>query len=456
MKAENTRTGKILIIDDEELFREDLALLLKKRGFSCFTAPDARQGLSVLSQHAPDVVLLDIVMPGQSGIELLPEIFLRHPRCHVIVMTAFGTLETAIEAFRRGATDYIMKPIVLEDVLQKIHRILELQQLRREVEFLRRQVHALQPVHLLIGQSPAIERVRHLIAKVAPTRSTVLISGESGTGKELVARSIHQQSQNREAPFVALNCSGIPDNLLESELFGYQKGAFTGANRDKEGFFELAGEGTLFLDEIGELPLALQSKLLRALETREVYRVGGTQPYRFKARIVAATNKNLKTLVEQGQFREDLYYRIAVFEIHMPPLRERPEDIPLLANHFLKHLNREMKRTIQGIDAEALQVMMQYPWPGNVRELRNVLERAMILADGPFITTGTLPEEFLHQASPPASENLKEVMRAFERAHILRILQACGGNKEQAARRLGINPSTLYRKLADLNIESPD
>ncbi len=453
MSTSKEYRGKILIIDDEELFREDLAVLLKKRGFSCFTAPDAQSGLRLVTEKTPDVVLLDIVMPGQSGIDLLPEIFLRHSGCQVIIMTAFGTLETAVEAFRRGATDYIMKPIVLEDVLQKIGRILEFEQLKREVAFLRRQVHRLEPPHLLIGQSPAIERVRHLIAKVAPTRSTVLIIGESGTGKELVARSIHQQSQSSKAPFVAINCSGIPDTLLESELFGYQKGAFTGANRDKEGFFELAGEGTLFLDEIGELPLALQSKLLRALETREVYRVGGTQSYQFKARVVAATNKNLKTLVEQELFREDLYYRIAVFEIHMPPLRERPEDIPLLADHFLKHLNREMKRNIQGIDTEALHLMMHYPWPGNVRELRNVLERAMILTEGPFITTQSLPEEFQQQPAVPAGENLREVMRAFERAHILRVLNACAGNKEEAARRLGINPSTLYRKLADLDIE---
>jgi DNA-binding NtrC family response regulator len=449
--------AKILIIDDEDLFREDLALLLSRKGFQCRTAATAEDGLAIVTEFQPNIILSDIVMPGKSGIEILEDLQRIHPSGNVIMMTAFGTLETAIEAFRKGAVDYVLKPPAMDELLNKVRRIIEHQQLLLELKQLRREVSEDIASLSLVGKSAAMQKVLELIEKVAPTNSTVLITGESGTGKELVARALHQLSPVSQEPFVAINCAGFQETLLESELFGHVKGAFTGATKDKAGFFETAGEGTIFLDEISEMPPSLQSKLLRVLEQREFYRVGGTMLIPMKARIIAATNKNLKALIESGEFREDLYYRIAVFEIELPPLRQRKSDIPLLVDYFIRKFNKELKSHYVGIAPTALQALMNYQWPGNIRELRNLVERAMILCDGQTITPEGLPPQIAGDpmALPIQTEHLKQAVHAFERQFIRQVLVNCNWNKEEAARRMGVNPSTLYRKMADLSIEDP-
>ncbi|NQV30066.1 MAG: sigma-54-dependent Fis family transcriptional regulator [Candidatus Marinimicrobia bacterium] len=447
--------SKILIVDDEDMFREDLAKLLTRKGFECDTAPTAEIGLEKVTDFYPDIVLTDIVMPGINGIELVEKIRLIHPDCSVIVMTAFGSMDTAVSAFRKGAVDYILKPITIEELEQKLHRIEEKQQLLRELRYLRNTQESLSKSNKIVGTSESIKHIIELIGQVAPTQSNVLITGESGTGKELVARAVHDQSQAAQNLFVALNCSGFSEHLLESELFGYKKGAFTGAVKDKAGFFETAGNGTVFLDEISEMSVALQGKLLRVLEEKEYYPVGGTQKFAQKARIITATNRNLKDMIANNQFREDLYYRIGVFEIGLPPLRERKSDIPLLADSLIKTLNKEMKRGIHGLASDTIQYLMNYDWPGNVRELRNVIERAIILSSEDVLSAKLLPPELTGVAvSVQNSNSLKHAVRSFERAHLIQALKDHGWNKEATARSLKINPSTLYRKLSDLGIES--
>jgi two-component system response regulator PilR (NtrC family) len=445
--------AKILIIDDEDMFREDLATILSKQGYDCTTAPDAKTGLQKVQELLPDIVLSDIFMPGLSSLDVLEDILKINPDCSVIIMTAFGSLDTAIDAFRKGAVDYILKPIVLEDLERKLIRIIENKHLMREIRYLRQEISNEVGTFPLLGKSQAMKSVLELIEKVAPTRSNVLIKGETGTGKELVARAVHHFGVTKDRPFVALNCSGLQESLLESELFGHKKGAFTGADRNKAGFFEVANDGTIFLDEISEMPVALQSKLLRVLEEREYYPVGSTVSLPMKARIITATNKNLKELIQDGQFREDLFFRISVFEIEIPPLRDRRSDIPLLADHFVRKYNKEMNRQILGITSECVRVLMMYDWPGNVRELRNIIERAMILCEDQYIGLEHIPPQITGQSLPKVEiDNLRAATRSFERAHIIQVLTDCHWNKEEAARRLDINPSTLYRKLAELEI----
>lgn len=447
--------SKILIVDDEEMFREDLAKLLTHKGFECDTAPTAEIGLEKVVENYPDIVLTDIVMPGINGVELVEQIRLIHPDCSVIVMTAFGSMDTAVSAFRKGAVDYILKPITIEDLEQKLHRIEEKQQLLRELKYLRDTQDGPSKSNRIVGTSESIKHIIELIEQVAPTKSNVLITGESGTGKELVARTVHEQSRAAQNPFVALNCSGFSEHLLESELFGYKKGAFTGAVKDKAGFFEVAGNGTVFLDEISEMPVSLQGKLLRVLEEKEYYPVGGTQKLAQKARIITATNRNLKSMIADNEFREDLFYRIGVFEIELPPLRDRKSDIPLLADSLIKTLNKEMKCGIHGISSEAIQYLMNYDWPGNVRELRNVIERAIILSSRDVLSAELLPPELSGGSlSMQNYDSLKDAVQSFERAHLIQALKDNGWNKEATARDLKINPSTLYRKMAELCIES--
>jgi DNA-binding NtrC family response regulator len=442
--------GKILIVDDENLFREDLATLLRQKGY---TAPNGDQGVTMAEQFSPDVVLCDIVMPGRSGVELLGEMLQVCPETFVIMITAYGTVDTAVEAFRKGASDYIMKPLMLEDVLQKIERLLEHKRLSREIRFLRRQLSQDTEASLLVGQSDQIEHVRELIRKISTTASTVLITGESGTGKELVAREIHANSTAVKEQFVAINCAGIPEHLLESELFGHTKGAFTGADSEREGFFELAGKGTILLDEIAEMPLSLQSKLLRVIEERKFIRVGGKTPIGVEARITASTNKNLEELVKADLFRQDLYFRLAVFEIRLAPLRERRDDIPLLCDNLIKKLNQRLKRNCLGVDNDAIRMLLSYSWPGNIRELRNVIERAMILSTNQYVAAAELPAQITNAVEfRKYSDDLRTAMASYEKEHIRRVLLATGGNKERSARKLGINPSTLYRKMADLGL----
>lgn len=451
-------TAKVLIIDDEDLFREDLASILRQEGHECRTASDGEEGLALAEEFDPDVIFCDIMMPGRSGVEILDDMIRICPESCIIMITAYATLETAVEAFRKGVSDYITKqPLLMEDIFQKIERFMEHKHLTQEVRFLRRELSQDAESLRMVGQSNAMKAVLELIEKVAPTRSTVLIYGESGTGKELIARAVHNMSGFQEHPFIAINCAGIPEHLLESEFFGHVRGAFTGAVKDKSGFFEFAGEGTIFLDEIAEMPLILQTRLLRVLEEREFFAVGGTKLIPLKARVIASTNRNLREFMNAGRFREDLFFRLAIFEINPPPLRNRRSDIPLLVEYFVKKFNKELKRQCLGVDNAVIRHLLSYPWPGNVRELKNVIERAMILSQEDRITVADLhPEIIKLSQSPQHSDDLRDAMHTYEKEHIRRVLMYTDGNREEAARRLGINPSTLYRKMAELSISDSD
>lgn len=444
---------KILLIDDEEMFREDFASLLRNQGYECLTAKSAEEGLKKVKDELPNIVFSDIVMPGKSGIDILQDINRINPDGSVIIMTSYGTLETAVKAFRYGAVDYILKPIEIEEVLIKIQRIIEHKDLLKEVRYLRNELQESINDFDFIGESNEVKRVKELINKVGPTNSTVLISGESGTGKEIVAHAIHNISNNADKPFIAINCSSLQENLLESELFGHTKGSFTGAINDKIGFMEAVKDGTIFLDEISEIPITLQSKLLRVIEQREFYRVGGTKKYPLKARIITATNIDLKKRIKEEYFREDLYYRIAVFEINLPSLKERKDDIPLLVEYFIKKFNHAMKKKYIGASSETIKALMNYNWPGNIRELRNVIERGMILCNDKEITIKGLPSQISELADYTVeTKNLKNNVNSFEKSFIIQILKENKWNKEETAKKLEINPSTLYRKITDLGI----
>jgi DNA-binding NtrC family response regulator len=441
---------KILIIDDEELFREDTAEMLRDRGHTVETAEDGETGVEAAEAVQPDVILCDIVMPGMDGIEVVEEVQERLPDCDIFMVTAHGTLDTAVEAFRKGAYDYLMKPVDFDELFEKLDRIEEKENLRREVQDLREEVSGEEERFGLVGGSEDVKEVRRLIEKVAPTDANVLIEGESGTGKELVARALHNQKFEAGRRFVPVNCAALSETLLESELFGHVEGAFTGATSDKEGLFEAADEGTLFLDEISEMPQNLQSKLLRAIENDQITRVGDTEPIEVSPRIVTASNQDCKQLVEDGEFRRDLFYRLNVMEIHISPLRERKEDIPPLIEHFVEEFNDEMNKNIEGVSEDALQKLMMYAWPGNVRELRNMIERAMILRGEGMLQLDDFPPEIWEgHEEDSAGDTLKEVVSSFERSYIKSVLQQMDGNREATAERLGIDRSTLYRKLQD-------
>ncbi len=446
-------TARILLIDDENVFREDVADLLRQEGYTCETAGNGDEGLRCAEAEAPDVILCDLVMPGISGVDLVQRLVTLCPDTAILVITAHATVETTVEAFRAGAVDYLLKPVVAEDLFQKISRAIGERQLNRELRYLRREMSRAGAGTTIVGNSRAIVAVREMIGRVGPSTSSVLITGESGTGKELVARAIHESSPRSKGPFIAVNCAALPRDLAESELFGHVRGAFTGALRDKPGYFELAGGGTLFLDEICELAPELQAKLLRAIDQQEIFRVGGTRQIKTDVRIVAATNRNVKSEIEQKRFREDLYFRISVVEIVLPSLRERRDDIPLIVEHLLHHLSAELKRHITGVSNAALRALMSGPWRGNVRELENVLERAILLSDNGTIEAENLPAELSGVVpSTESGDDLRNAVRAYEREHIRQVLADAGGNREEASRRLGIDASTLYRRMKELNI----
>ena len=446
-------SGRILLIDDEDVFREDIASLLRHEGYACDVAADGDEGLRRAQAEAPDVILCDMVMPGIAGAELVRSLAAACPETPIVVITAHATVETTVDAFRAGATDYLLKPLVIDDLICKVERCLEHRQLQAELKFLRRQMSLAGGGTTIVGTSRGIQAVRDMIGRVGPSNSSVLITGESGTGKELVARALHEAGSNDRAPFIAVNCAALPHDLVESELFGHVRGAFTGALRDKRGLFELASGGTLFLDEICELPVDLQPKLLRAIEQQEVFPVGGTRVLKTNVRIVAATNRVLRDEIAAKRFREDLYFRIAVVEIQIPPLRDRRDDIPILADFLVARLNERLKRRVVGITNPALRVLMSAPWRGNVRELENVLERAMLLTNGTSIGLDDLPAEITGTIDPAdMSDDLRNAVRAYEREHIRHVLAAARGNREEASRRLGIDASTLYRRMRDLAI----
>ncbi len=447
-----------LIIDDETAILDTLRILLKREGFEVVTAASGREGLDALSRSLPDLVLTDIRMPGTSGIEILAAARELDPSMPVILMTAQASLQSAIQAVNEGAYHYIQKPFSNDELVVICRRAAESRQLKRENQALRREIRrrdrgaAAPPV----GRSRAFREVLKLAETVAPTDSTVLISGESGTGKEVIARYLHALSTRSAGPFVSINCGALPENLLESELFGHVRGAFTGAVRDKEGLFLAARGGTFFLDEVGEMTPAIQVKLLRVLQEREVVPVGATEPIPVDVRIVAATNRDLEEEIRRGGFRSDLFYRLNVITMHMPPLRDRRDDIPLLAEHLLERFAAGRGRAAPRLSAEAAAILQKYDWPGNVRELENALERAAVLSDSDEIGPAALPARITDEAPTPlVSERTpaNPTLEVIERAYILWVLQSEGGNKTRAAEVLGIDPSTLYRKLVRYEIQ---
>ncbi len=444
----------ILVADDEPGVRESLAEVLRDAGYAVQTAADGAAALAALERDDFAVVITDLRMPGADGLAVLRRAREISPQTLVVVMTAHGSVETAVEALRAGATDYLLKPVVFDDLLAKVEHLLEYRQLVWQAQMLRREVEARYDFEGLIGTGPAMREVFELIKKVAPTQSTVLVTGESGTGKEVVARAIHHFSEVAQRIFLPVNCAAIPENLLESQLFGHVRGAFTGAISSQEGLFARAKGGTIFLDEIGDMPFGLQSKLLRAIEAKEILPVGSTQTITVDVRIIAASNQNLHEMVDQGRFREDLYYRLNVVNIALPPLRERREDVPGLVEYLVRRHNREMKRAYRGVDNATLKLLMSQPWKGNVRELDNVIEHAMILGSGEWITVADLPRPLRDQdeALPAVGDELREALRAYERIHIESVLRRTGSDKRKAAELLGLSLSSLYRKLNELGI----
>ena len=452
-----TRRGTVLVVDDEEGVRASFRVLLEDE-CTVLEAEDGERALEVLRRHEVDVVMLDQRMPGEPGIDVLSRIKTLDPSVVVVLATAVHEVRTAVEAIKRGAYDYITKPFDVEDIELLVRRALDKRALEREVLYLRSTLP--RGVDAMVGRNVEMARIYQLIAQIAPTSATVLVTGESGTGKELVARAIHAQSPRARRPFVAVNVAALPDALVESELFGHEKGAFTGALAQKPGRFELAHGGTLFLDEIGSLRLDLQTKLLRALQQREIERLGGGRTVRVDVRVVAATNVNLRQAVRERRFREDLYYRLNVVPIAVPPLRERRDDIPLLVDHFLAKYAREFNRDVRGVSAGALEVLARYDWPGNVREMENIIQRSVVLAGGPVLQLQDLP---LDLALPETGARLGEdtglplrlAREQFERQYVLRVLERVGWNKSRAARVLGLHRNSLLCKLELLGIRRP-
>jgi DNA-binding NtrC family response regulator len=449
----------ILVVDDDPGVRESFRLILEDH-YDVVDVPDGPSALDVVRTSPMDLVLLDIRLPGMDGIEVLERIKAIDDRAEVILVTAVKTVRTAVAAMKLGAFDYLTKPFEEDELLSLASRALERRTLEREVALLRSELARTHDLDEIVGEHPVMERLHGLIAQVARTSTTVLITGESGTGKELVARAIHRHGNRREGPFVAVNPAAIVESLIESELFGHERGAFTGAYQRKLGKFELAQSGTLFLDEIGTLRADLQAKLLRVLQEREIERVGGTRSIKIDVRVIAATNTNLKDAVSRGTFREDLYYRLNVVPIVVPPLRERAQDVPLLAEHFLRRDTRDFNKRIEGLSPEAVAALQAYRWPGNVRELENVIERCVVLADGPVIQLNDLPLDVLlpQQATRVRAAEalpLNEATDQFERQIVLRVLERVGWNLTEAGRILAIHRNSLRMKLARWGVRAP-
>lgn len=448
---------KILVVDDEEIIRESISFVLKKEGYIVEEAENGKIAYDKLLQSSFDLVISDIEMPVMKGTELLAEIRKINIQTAIIMITAYASLETAISCLRNGASDYIMKPIEFDELLFKLKKIFEMKSILLENRILKREIQRNFDYDNIIGKSLAIKRIYEMIDTVAETDSTVLISGKSGTGKELVARSLHFKSKRKNKPFIAINCGAISENLIESELFGHKKGAFTGAISDKEGLIKAADGGTLFLDEISELPANLQVKLLRVLQEKEITPVGTTYTIPVNVRFVASTNRDLKNEITSGKFREDLYYRLNVIEIHVPSLKEREEDIPLLADHFVDKYRKELNKNVRGIDSDALRALLNYEWKGEIRELENIIERAIIFSKSDFITLMDLPPNFRPSSDVvdyAKAGSLDESVRRFEREFIVKTLENNNYSKEKAAEIMQVGLSTLYRKLKELDIKA--
>jgi two-component system response regulator PilR (NtrC family) len=447
---------KILVVDDEQIIRESLSYVLSKEDYQVDEAENGKAAYEKLLETTYDLVITDLEMPEMKGTELLDKLRNLSVQTATIVVTAYGSLETAISALRSGASDYILKPVEFDELLIKVKRLFEIKDLLIENQILRNELQRSTEDLKIIGKSRPIKKVFDVIRSVADTESTVLITGKSGTGKELVAKALHSTSKRKSKPFVVVNCGAISDNLIESELFGHKKGAFTGAVSDKEGFMKAANDGTLFLDEIGEMPLNLQVKLLRAIQEKEYTPVGTTSSLPVNVRFVASTNKDLAEEVKEGNFREDLFYRLNVVEIKLPSLKERQEDIPSLANHFVDKYRKQMNKGIRGISEEAMRFLINHEWKGEVRELENVIERAIIFCNEDYIDQNNLPDSFLGgdtQFNFSLTGSLEDSVKKYERDIIMNALESNDFNKEKTATDLKVGLSTLYRKLKELNIK---
>jgi DNA-binding NtrC family response regulator len=452
--------ASILVVDDEEISRFILREALTKRGYGVEEAFDAESGLRKLRQHPYDLVLLDVQMPGLSGIDAIPKFKDIDPSVIIIMTTALGSKEMIMEAISRGALDYFVKPFKMEEMEVVVKRSLERRRLEVELQNLKEQISETFRYENIIGRSGAIQEVLRLVGRVASTTATVLIWGETGTGKELIARAIHQNSSRKDKPMVKLNCAGIPEGLLESELFGFEKGAFTGAVERKLGKFELADQGTIFLDEIGDMNPGAQAKILRILQEMEFERLGGIKPIKIDVRVIAATNRDLTEAVKQGLFREDLFHRLNLFSIRMPELRQRVEDIPILSEHFLKEANARFERSIRSISSDAMTHLMKYEWPGNVRELKNTIERSVLITDGDVLTSNFLPSHITKHVSDQTSVNaptlemdLATTLRNLERQLIIDALERSDGVQRKAAKLLGVTERVLWYKIKKLQID---
>jgi DNA-binding NtrC family response regulator len=444
---------KILIVDDDLEMCALLSDVLRDEGFAVSTTADSLEASKRIQKEEFDVLITDLKMRGLKGLDLLEECKKVSPRTPVIIITAFGTIESAIRAMKMGAYDYVTKPFQMDELILTVRKACENHRLKKEVERLRKEIEARYQFHSLIGKSPAMQRIYELVERISDTSSNVLITGESGTGKELVAKAIHYNGIRREGPFIAVNCAAIPETLLESELFGYKKGAFTDARSDKRGLIFEAGNGTLFLDEITEMPITLQAKLLRVIEERRVRPRGDTGSYPIDARIISTSNRDIKSYMQKGRFREDLFYRLKVIDIELPPLRQRKEDIPLLLQHFIDKFRGELKKKISGVSEEALKILVNYEWPGNVREFENIIQRAITLSQNEVILPGDLPDVMTREVDGNLiAKGLRQkfTMDQLEKEYVRKVLIEVGGNKTKAAKILGLDRKTLYRKLQEL------
>ncbi len=450
-------TAHVLLVEDETNMAKMQAKILQRKGYEVDTAANGREALSKLDRSNFDVVITDLKMPVMDGMQLLREMNIKERGCAVIVLTGHGTIESAVEAMQHGAADYLTKPCNPDELLLKVDKLLETKRLREEVAQLRREVRAYKKFGELIGQSPSMHQIYNIIGAVSTNKSTVLITGESGTGKELVARTIHLKGPWADRPFVAINCGAMSETLLDSQLFGHRRGSFTGAIADHNGVFQAANGGTIFLDEIGEIPLALQVKFLRAIQEKEVTPLGSSRPVKVDVRIIAATNRNLEEEVRKGAFRDDLFYRLSVVPLHIPPLRERREDIPLLIEHFITAFSKEYNVEPKRLAPEALDKLIAYPWPGNIRELQNVIERVFALSQSAAITLTDLPISISGFEERPVNfQELSELptLEQMEKSLIAAALRKGQGNKNEAARILAIDRQRLYRKIEKYGLET--
>jgi two-component system response regulator PilR (NtrC family) len=455
-RTDDMSQATILLADDEETLRKNLAQVLLEEGFDVIACPDGAEALRTLKATTIDAIITDLRMPGISGMELIDHATKLAPEATIIVITAFGEVETAVEAMKKGARDYLCKPLIFDELIFKLKRLLAHDDLVKQNRVLREQIRQATGYSGVVAKSAAMTSIIETIKRIAHTTSNVLICGESGTGKEVLARALHYGGVTSDKPFVAVNCGGLVDSLVESELFGYRRGAFTGAESDRTGYFEAANGGTLFLDEIANLPLKSQAVLLRAIEEKTITRVGDNRARPVDIRVAAATNRDLEKAIEAGEFREDLYYRLNVVRITVPPLRERPEDIPALIEHFVRKYNAELKCSCPGFDAEALRAMCAHQWRGNVRELENVVERALIFAGDRLVAVPDLSISISRGVPTQTYEmNLRSATREFERQHIVKVLSSFGNNKAAATEVLGIGLSSLYRKMDELGISKP-